>query len=57
MNESRVRSPEQTLKKSQVFQSPTLMSKSKSKAYLPSRYAQEKKMEKTGFQEILNCKC
>ena len=29
---------------------------SKSKAYLPSRYAQERKPDKTGFQDILNCK-
>lgn len=52
MNESRSKSPEPGLKKSQIIGSPR---NSNSKAYLPSRYAQERKIEKVGFHDILNC--
>lgn len=52
MAESRSNSPEQALKRSQVMASPK---NSNSKVYLPSRYAQERKTDKVGFQDILNC--
>lgn len=45
-------SPEAGLKKPRTASSPKL---SKSRAYLPSRYVQDPRPEKSGFHDILNC--